>query len=309
MRESYTETNGVHGDQAAGLRVLARQRRSDFQAKKRAKLGAMTRVMSFTSGKGGVGKTNTVVNVAMALANLGQSVLILDADLGLANIDILLGLTPKYTIADVLAGRRTLDEVVVDTAHGISVIPAASGVDGICDLRSDQKMLLLQAIEGLAADYDYLLIDTRAGISSDVLSFNSAAGEIVVVIQPEPTSLTDAYALMKVLVQHYGEKRFLVVANEVHSEREGMQAFQKLARAVGRYLHVDIRYMGSIPADPLLQEAVREQRPVLERFPTSPAGLAFAALTKRLDAEFNELRVKGGMQLFFQQLLERSVHG
>ena len=309
MSESNTEANGVPQDQAAGLRSLAAARRQRRRVNDRVRSGAMTRVMSFTSGKGGVGKTNTVVNVALALANLGHSVLILDADLGLANIDILLGLTPKHTIADFLAGRRSLSEVVVDTPHGISVIPAASGVEGICDLRGEQKQLLLQAIEGLASAYDYLLIDTRAGISADVLCFSSAAGEIVVLIQPEPTSITDAYALIKVLVTSYGEKRFLVVANEVRSEAEGRQAFQKLARVVGRYLHVDIRYMGSVPADPLLQDAVREQRPVLERFPSSPAGLALTALTKRLDAEFNELRVKGGMQLFFQQVLERSVHG
>jgi flagellar biosynthesis protein FlhG len=274
---------------------------------------AVTRVMSFTSGKGGVGKTNTVVNTAIALSRAGRSVLVLDADLGLANVDVLLGIEPRRTIYDVLEGRCNIEEVMVDGPSGISIIPAASGVEQICALTPTQRARLMEAIEGLAYDFDYLLIDTSAGIGPDVLHFNCASGEIICIVNPEPTSLTDAYALIKVLSSTYGERSFSVLVNNVRSEGipveiEAKKVFTRLSRAVERFLQVELKYLGCIPADTAVVEAIRNQRALMEMFPSSPAGRATVAFAKRIDAEFQDFRLKGGMQFFFQQLLEMS-HG
>ena len=201
----------------------------------------VTRVMSFTSGKGGVGKTNTVVNTAIALAQRGNKVLILDADLGLANVDVLLDLRPEYTIHDVLTGSRHIEEIMLDGPQGISLIPAASGIEDIGHLSTANKLILMEAIENVAYDFDYLLIDTQAGIGNDVMYFNSASSEIVGVINGEPTSLTDAYALIKVMASNYSERSFSILANNVPNEREGNRAFSRLADAVDRFLHIRLR--------------------------------------------------------------------
>ncbi|MCB0340174.1 MAG: hypothetical protein KDD53_11250, partial [Bdellovibrionales bacterium] len=190
---------------------------------------------------------------------------------------------------------------------GISIIPAASGVESICDLSLEDRMLLLAEIENSALSFDYLLIDTRAGISSDVMYFNSASSEIVIVINPEPTSLTDAYAMVKVLCSQYGEKRFSVISNNVKNAAEGAQTFEQLQRVVNRFLQVQLKYLGYVPNDSLVSAAVKSQRGLLEIYPTSPAGLALSALARKIDEDFQYQVVKGGMQFFFRHLLEQSV--
>ncbi|MBX7139232.1 MAG: MinD/ParA family protein [Oligoflexia bacterium] len=270
---------------------------------------AITRVMSFTSGKGGVGKTGVVVNLAVALARRNRNVLILDADLGLANIDVMLGIKIERTLQDFFEGRATLEEIIVDGPEGISIIPAASGVESICNLPTEHKLLLTDAIEQLAGEYDYLLIDTRAGIDADVMYFNSASGEIVCIINPEPTSLTDAYALIKVLSREYGEKSICILSNNVSGEAQGQACFNRLSRAVERFLNVELRYLGFVPTDEMVRASIQEQRALLELFPSSPAAMALSALATRIDSEFLDRRVKGGMQFFFRQLLEAGVNG
>lgn len=269
----------------------------------------LTRVMSFTSGKGGVGKTSLVVNVGCALSDLGKRVLILDADLGLANVDVLLGVSPKSTLRDVISGRKHMREITVAGPSGLTIIPAASGVEGICRLDAGAREIILSQVEEIAADYDYLLIDTSAGISSEVMYFNSASSEVVCVLNPEPTSLTDAYALIKVLNQQYGEKEIRVIANNVANEAEGQKIFNRLEKAVARFLHIDLVYMGAVPSDPSVRESIQEQRPLVKIFPTSQAGLALSRIAREIDAEFPNFRVKGGMQFFFKQILEVSGSG
>ncbi|RMD84157.1 MAG: MinD/ParA family protein [Candidatus Dadabacteria bacterium] len=266
--------------------------------------GDCTRVISFTSGKGGVGKTNLAVNIALSLSQQGSSVLLLDADLGLANVDILLGLSPKYNLQDVLKGEKSLDDIMLDGPSGLSIIPAASGIESICNLSQRDKLLLIEAVENLSLSYDYLLIDTRAGISSDVMYFNAASSEIVVVINNEPTSLTDAYAAIKVLATNYGEKKISVISNNVSDLSEGKKAFDKLCRVAARYLNVKLEYMGCVPRDPLVNECVREQRALLERYPSSKAGLAISQIARKLDYRRYNIELKGGMQFFFRRLLE-----
>jgi flagellar biosynthesis protein FlhG len=263
-----------------------------------------TRVVSFTSGKGGIGKSNTVLNTAISLADMGRSVLILDADLGLANIDVLCGVTPKRSIKDVLEGKAGLKDIIVEGPLGISLIPASSGVEYLARLTHTQRLTILNEVEAVAARYDYLLIDTAAGIGTDVMFFNAAASEIVCVINGEPTSLTDSYAVIKVLTQNYGEKKISILANNVQNEAEGVRAFNRLSQVTTRFLPTKITYSGTIPSDISVTEAVKQQTPVLTLFPSSSVARSFRAFARKLDEEFYEHRIKGGVQFFFQQLLE-----
>lgn len=270
---------------------------------------SITRVMSVTSGKGGAGKTHCVINLAIALARQGRSVLVLDADLGLANIDVMLGLTTNRTLKDVVEGNARMEDITLHGPEGISVIPATSGVEWMCHLTPEQRMTLMHEIERVAQNYDYLLIDTAAGIGSDVMYFNSASNEIVVVINGEPTSLTDAYATIKVLSQNYGEKAISVLANNVPNEKEAKRAFAKLSASVERFLHVRLTWLGWVPTDPALRDALSQQRAVLDLFPSSPASRAYCTVAERVDNDFLRVRVKGGMQFFFKQLLDVTAYG
>ena len=266
----------------------------------------VTRVVSFTSGKGGVGKTTSVLNTALALANMGRSVLILDADLGLANLDVMIGARPAATLFDVIEGRCSIRDVIIDGPLGISIIPASSGIERMCQLSLEDREVVMAAVEDVALNYDYLLIDTQAGIGPDVIHFNVASNEMVLVINPEPTSLTDAYALIKVLAGRYQEKKFGVIVNETVDAHEGQTVFKRFAAAVDRFLHVSIKYLGNIPTDRAVPESVRAQKPLVVEFPSSPASRAYAALAEKIDGDFVEMRVKGGIQFFFRQLLEVS---
>lgn len=264
----------------------------------------LTRVISFTSGKGGVGKTSSLINIGLSLVNEGRRVLILDADLGLANVDILLGLTPKYTLEDVIYNGKSIEDIILESENGLSVIPAGSGVLSLLNLDAHKKALLMSEVERIAKDYDYLLIDTGAGINDDVLFFNTVAMEVVCVITGEPTSLTDTYSLIKVLSQK-GEKEFSILVNNVQSEVEAKSAYKKLFMVVEKFLRVKLKYIGFIPNDKIVQEAIREQKAFVDMFPTSQVSRKVVSLTKNMDADFFDFRVKGGMQFFFKELLEQ----
>ncbi len=264
----------------------------------------VTRVISFTSGKGGVGKTHTVVNTAISLASAGYSVLVLDADLGLANVDVLLGVSPRGTLHDVLKGACSLDDILVQGPGGIVIIPAASGIEEVQALTAADKLLLMTEVERIAHHYDFLLIDTPAGIGSDVMYFNSAAGEVVCVITGEPTSLTDSYALMKVLHTTYGEKSFWIVVNDVASEVEAQTAFNSLANAVQKFLRVETRMLGWVQSDAMVRQSVMDRRPITLEYPSSRAAIRLADVARRLADSRPEQGVKGGLQFFFQQLLQ-----
>ena len=267
----------------------------------------LTRVISFTSGKGGVGKTNSLINIGLALVNEGRRVLILDADLGLANVDILLGLTPKYTLEDLLYNQKNIEDIIIESENGLSVIPAGSGVLSLLNLDVNKKTFLISEVERIAKDYDYLLIDTGAGISDDVLFFNTVAMEVVCVINSEPTSLTDTYSLIKVLSQR-GEKEFSILVNNVKNENEAKKAYKKLFMAVEKFLRVKLKYIGYIPNDPIVNEAILEQKAFVDMFPSSEISRKVVSLTKNLDSDFFDFRVKGGIQFFFKELLEQEKY-
>jgi flagellar biosynthesis protein FlhG len=265
--------------------------------------GSAVRVISVTSGKGGVGKTNCVVNLAISLARKGKRVLVLDADLGLCNLDVMLGLSPRYNIKHVLSGEKTLEEVIVKGPEGIMIIPAASGVQELTNLRAEERLALTAGIEELEKDVDIMFIDTGAGISSNVMFFNTAAHEIIVVVTPEPTSLTDAYALMKVLMKKHGEKSFKLLVNTARGEKEGKNIYSIISLVAGRFLNVSLEYLGCVVQDEKVGRAVLNQRAVVEMFPETAASLCFKGLSERISSMPVERMAKGGMQLFWKNMI------
>jgi flagellar biosynthesis protein FlhG len=255
------------------------------------------RVISVASGKGGVGKTNVVANLAVALRRHGKKVIVIDADLALANIDTLLGLHPRGTLRHVLLGECGIADVLLDGPAGIRIVPAASGFEDLAHLDRAQRLHLLEEIDRLEDTFDVLLIDNAAGISQNVLFFTVAAQETMV-------ALTDAYALIKVLSRRHAETDFGVLVNMARSEAEARRAFQHLARVADRFLNVNLRYEGQVPWDHELPEAVRRQSTVLDLAPSAPASRAFDFLAERLAKAPTPIRAKGGLQFFFRRLLE-----
>lgn len=262
---------------------------------------SLPHVIAVSSGKGGVGKTNIVANVGMALTKLGKRVLVLDADLSLGNLDVLLGLVPRYTIEDVLAGTHTLDEIVLKGPGDIYVLPASSGVPHLTTLTESQQVIIQTQLEQFASGMDVLLIDTGAGISTSVTFFASSADETLVVVSPEPTSLTDAYALIKVLARQYRERRFKIVVNQAKSPREAAEVFGKLDVAADRFLHVALELVGAIPQDDYVPMAVMQQKAVLEVFPEAPASEAFRKLARQIVQWPKPVLPKSSMQLVWQR--------
>lgn len=273
-------------------------------------LRGIPRVMSITSGKGGVGKTNTAVNLSIALANQGYRVLLMDCDLGLANVDVMFGIEPRTTLEQVVVGGIPLAEAISETPHGVSIIPAASGIESLALLSTHQRLRMCAELESVARGYDYLLIDTQAGIGPDVMYFNAVSSEVLVVVTPEPTSIADAYALIKILVCHYGETKLSLLVNNVSAfdeepERVAYRAASRLIHSCERFLRTSVSYCGYIPHDPAVSEAISRHRPLLEIFPSSKAGLALRKLAKYVDEAYEEPQVRGGLQLFFQDILSR----
>lgn len=262
------------------------------------------KVIAVSSGKGGVGKTNVSVNLAVGLAKAGKAVMLMDADLGMANIDIMLGIKPKYDLHHVITGERSLEEVVFEGPMGINIIPASSGIGRMADLSVMEQGNLIRAFGELRNKVDVLIIDTAAGISSSVISFSKAAQEIIVVVCDEPASITDAYALIKVLNTEHGVNRFQILSNMVKDAEHGKKLFAKLVRAAEIYLDVSIGYMGSIPMDEKLREAVRLQSAVMESFPICASSIAFQRLTKKVIALPMAPSTTGYLEFFIERITQ-----
>ena len=264
----------------------------------------VTCVYSVSSGKGGVGKTAVVANTAYALAKLGKNVLILDADLGLANIDVVFGISPLYNLNNFFSGEQELQQIMVDGPLGIKILPAGSGIQNFTNLDSRQKLRLLDGLDAIQNHFDFVLIDTEAGISENVTYFNTAAQEIVVITTPEPTAITDAYALMKLLSTQYHEKNFNLVVNQIINEDDALDVYRKLTMVANRYLDISIDYLGSIPDDRQMVESIRKQKVISELFPQSKITQAFRQLAGRICSEPTQAVPKGNLQFFWKKLLQ-----
>lgn len=283
MRQSETT------DQANGLRRLVG--------------GRGVKVIAVTSGKGGVGKTNVSVNLAVALAQRGRSTLLLDADLGLANVDVLLGLQPRANLASVMSGELDLEDVVVEGPAGVRIVPSASGVSAMVSMGARDQGGLISAFTELPFGIDVMIVDTAAGIDSLVMGFCQAAHEVLVVVCDEPASITDAYAVIKVLSRERGIRRFQVLCNRVKDTSQGAALFRKLFAVCERFLDVSLQHCGNVPEDPALGRAVRLQRAVVDGFPSSPSARAFKEVARRAD-NWSVPAMPSGQPAFF---LERSL--
>ncbi len=262
------------------------------------------RVISVTSGKGGVGKTNVVSNLAYLFSELGKKVLVLDADMGLANLDIMLGLTPEYNLEHVLNGNKHISEIIVEGPGGMKIIPASSGVQELSELTHDQKLNLLSEFNSLTDSIDLLIIDTGAGISSNVMYFNLAAQEKFVVVTPEPTSITDAYAIMKVMSKKFSEKYFKLIVNEVRDETEARRVFDNLSSVAERFLDISIDFLGFIVHDKHVPKAVRNQKLVTVLYPEADCSLCFVKLAKNILQSQAAVVPGGNIGFFWNTLFE-----
>lgn len=261
-----------------------------------------TTTLTITSGKGGVGKSTLVANLALWLGRRGNKVLLIDGDLSMANLDIMFGVRPERTLYDVFAERATISEILMEVEQNVFLIPGGSGIRELNKLSDMQRRTLMDEVSSLPHDFDYLIIDTAPGIDDNVLYLNSAVNDINVVLTPDPSSLADSYALIKVLNQVYKETRFSVICNFVRDEAEGLSLFKRFSDVTSKFLCVSLDYKGSIPLDSTLRSATKSQQLVLNTQPQSPSGLAIRALSQKLKQFNNMERSKGGIQFFWEQV-------
>lgn len=283
------QMSGQQIDQAAGLQRIAMPR--------------PVRVIAVTSGKGGVGKTNISVNLGIAMAMNGKQVMLLDADLGLANVDVMLGLHPKYNLSHVINGERSLEEVIIEGPAGLKVVPASSGVKQMAELNPLAHAGLIRAFSELSHNLDTLIVDTAAGVSDSVVRFSLASQEVVVVVCDEPASITDAYALIKLLSREHGLRHFHILSNMAKGVQEGRELYEKIVRVTDRFLDVNLDYMGLVPFDEYLRKAVQKQRAVLDIYPRSRAAAAFNNLARKAESWPMPLNARGHLEFFVERLI------
>ena len=295
-------------DKANSLMEMVNKNGHDMNRVKGVKIytqgSEFPRVVAVTSGKGGVGKTSIVGNLAVALRRLGKRVLILDGDLGLASIDIIFDLNPLYNITHVINGEKDLAEVIVEGPEGILIIPAGNGVQELAHLTNGQKLNLLNEFDTLDGDFDIFLIDTGAGISSNIIYFNIAAQERIVVATCEPSSIRAASALMEIIHTQHGTRRFKLLVNMVDDAEEARSVFKNLSDALQRFgKDMSLEYLGFIPKDDNFQKAAKEQCPVLQRYPESESSKGFCELAERLLAKSGNGPSDGNIKFFWRKLM------
>ncbi len=285
----------INDDQASGLRRMKQQQQQQ-----------LVKVIAVTGGKGGVGKTNVTLNLAMSMAQLGKKVLVLDADLGLANCDVMLGLRVHKNLSHVLSGEVELDDILIEGPFGIKIVPATSGTQSMTELKPAEHAGLIRAFSEMRTRFDILLVDTAAGISDMVLSFSRASQDVLVVVCDEPSSITDAYALMKILSREHGVQRFKIVANMVRSLKEGQELFAKLSRVTDRFLDVSLELVATIPFDENVRKAAKKQKAFVEAFPKTPASLAIRTLATRAVQWPIPPVASGHLEFFLEQLVHQA---
>ncbi len=272
----------------------------------RSKREMPARVIAVTSGKGGVGKTNIVANLGYTFARMGKKVLILDADLGLGNLDVLLGLAPKYNLSHVIMGEKSVSDIIVEGPGDMLILPASSGIQELTQLTPQQKVEILSELDGMIDSVDVLLIDTAAGISSNVMDFSVTAQEIIVVVSPEPTAITDAYALMKVLSLKYAEKSCKVIVNLAGTAQQGREVFRQLNLVADRFLDMTVDYIGSVLFDANVTQGVKQQKLVSNLYPDSRAAKCFENLARKIFTQPPENVPTDDSNFFWHHLIENN---
>lgn len=287
-------------DQASQLRNIIKSQNSQPRP--------VARVITVTSGKGGVGKSNTSINLAIQFRKMGQRVIILDADFGLANIEVMFGAVPKYNLADLIYQGKKIKDIITWGPMDVGFISGGSGIAGMSNLNREHLTYIIQNLAELDAITDVIIVDTGAGISDAVLEFLVASGEILVVTTPEPTSITDSYSLLKALARHprfsTDNSQVKVIANKVENAEEGQALYNKLNAVVTRYLKLPIGYLGAIPEDNLLSKAVMQQSPVSIQSPGAKSALAYEKIAANLmNNEITSTVKKRGMAAFFSHIV------
>lgn len=280
-------------DQAESLRRLVSR---EVEPVEKEKPVHKAKIITVTSGKGGVGKSNFVVNLGIALQKQGKKVLIFDADIGMGNDDVLMGVYPKYTIFDVLKGKDIKD-IVVEGAYGIKLLAGGSGINQVEDLQPHERTLFLNKIESLT-EFDYILMDTGAGINRSVLAFIACSDELVIITTPEPTSITDAYSLVKATDHFKLKEKAHLVVNKSFTKQEGEQTYAKFKRAVNRFLKVEMNYLGCILDDKKLVMGVREQTPFVVSYPNSEASKSIEEIAGKFLGNYDTRKATGATGMF-----------
>ena len=293
-------------DQATRLRQMVSSETAVPASLAQAEAWANVRVIAVTSGKGGVGKTNLAVNLAIALQQRGHRVLVIDADLGMANVDILLGTTSRRHLLDLLQPEVKLDDVIVETVHGVQYISGGSGIEKALEYDHAEKVMLQQKLADCAVRADLILVDTGAGLGRKVMDFILAADEVLLVTTPEPTSLTDAYAVMKAYSIYATQKNLRLVINRVYEQKESREVALKLQRAAEKFLHMSVDCLGYVFEDTSVTKAVRKQTPLLKATPNAAAARCIDALAETL-LTGSEMHVKRGWKGFLQQIFKFST--
>ena len=260
-----------------------------------------TKIITVTSGKGGVGKSNFVVNIAIALQREGKKVLIFDADLGMGNDDVLMGIYPKYSVFDVIKGKD-IEDIVIEGPEGVKLLPGGSGLNQIEDLEQHERDEFLKKLESLLG-FDYILMDTGAGINKSVLAFMACSDEVIILTTPEPTSLTDAYSLVKAADHFKIKNKAKVVVNKAFDLDEGKQTFNKFKMAVDRFLSVEVTYLGCILDDRKLVQSVKDQKPVVIAHPYSDASKSVNIICHNLiNEEIGDTNIKSTAKGLFKKI-------
>lgn len=262
------------------------------------------RVIAVTGGKGGIGKTTISVNLAISYAKMKKNVLLFDADLGLANVDVMLGLKPKKTLHDYLNGSCSLQDICITGPHGLRIIPAASGIQKMAELSLTESTELIRSFSTLTEDIDVMIIDMASGISNQVIDFTHASQDILVVICNDPASLMDSYAVIKILHQKYGRQRFGVVVNKVTNMQEGYDVFSKFQHVIAKFIHVNMNYLGFVPNDDYVAMAARERISVVDKYPLSQSAVALNSLCHGISHWQEDESVMGGIHFFFERLIQ-----
>ncbi len=289
-------------DQAEKLREIMRQKNKLGEKQEKDKSAKHTRIITITSGKGGVGKTNTSVNMALAYARLGKKVVVMDADLGLANVNVMLNIVPKFTLYHVIRKQKTMKEIIQKTEYGIDIVAGASGVSKIANLTEEERQNFIDELESLT-NADIIIIDTSAGVSSNVLDFVAAADDAVIITTPEPTAITDAYGIIKIIATEMDNINMglRLVVNRVKSVAEAKKVADRMTQIVGQFLNLKVDYLGFIYDDPVVSQSVLRQRPFMVVDPKSRASQCVQHIVGRM--EKNEIRKDSGFGNMMRRFL------